>query len=79
MFQALLEDRFKLRAHRETREMAAYSLTVAKNGHKPAAPNEKGSIPKSTGDCTVSARDLAATWRASMDFILSVPACRLRH
>lgn len=30
MLQDLLEDRFKLRAHRETREMAIYALTLAR-------------------------------------------------
>src|SRR5581483_5569747 len=32
MLQALLEDRFKLRLHWETREIPAYALTVAKSG-----------------------------------------------
>jgi uncharacterized protein (TIGR03435 family) len=34
MLQTLLEDRFKLRIHRETREVPAYALTVAKGGPK---------------------------------------------
>jgi uncharacterized protein (TIGR03435 family) len=34
MFQSLLADRFKLRFHRETKEMAAYVLTVEKSGPK---------------------------------------------
>jgi uncharacterized protein (TIGR03435 family) len=34
MMQALLEDRFKLKIHRETREVPVYALTVAKNGPK---------------------------------------------
>lgn len=34
MFQKLLADRFQLKFHRETREMSAYVLTVAKNGPK---------------------------------------------
>lgn len=34
MLQALLEDRFKLKVHRESREVPAYALTVAKNGPK---------------------------------------------
>lgn len=34
MLQALLEDRFRLRIHRETREMPVYALTVAKAGPK---------------------------------------------
>jgi uncharacterized protein (TIGR03435 family) len=34
MLQAMLEDRFKLRLHRETRELPIYSLVVAKGGAK---------------------------------------------
>jgi uncharacterized protein (TIGR03435 family) len=34
MLQRLLEDRFKLKVHRETREMPVYALTVAKGGLK---------------------------------------------
>jgi uncharacterized protein (TIGR03435 family) len=34
MMQALLEDRFKLKIHRETREVPVYALTVAKGGAK---------------------------------------------
>lgn len=42
MVQSLLEDRFKLKLHRETREMDAYHLVIAKNGSKLRAPDEKG-------------------------------------
>jgi uncharacterized protein (TIGR03435 family) len=42
MFQTMLEARFRLSAHRETRELAAYDLVVAKGGSKlmpaPARP-----------------------------------------
>jgi uncharacterized protein (TIGR03435 family) len=40
MLQKLLEDRFHLKTHRETREASVYDLTVAKGGLKvrPAAP-----------------------------------------
>jgi uncharacterized protein (TIGR03435 family) len=34
MMQSLLEDRFKLKAHRETRESAMYRLVIAKGGMK---------------------------------------------
>jgi uncharacterized protein (TIGR03435 family) len=34
MLRALLEDRFKLRIHRETREVPVYVLTVVKSGSK---------------------------------------------
>jgi bla regulator protein BlaR1 len=42
MLQAILEDRFKLRAHRETREVPIYEMTVAKAGAK-LKPSEEGS------------------------------------
>jgi uncharacterized protein (TIGR03435 family) len=34
MLQSLLEDRFKLKVHRESRPTQIYSLEVAQNGHK---------------------------------------------
>ena len=42
MFQSLLEDRFKLKVHRETRELPEYELTVAKGNAKlkPASGDE---------------------------------------
>jgi bla regulator protein blaR1 len=40
MLQALLEDRFKLRVHRETREVPVYALTVARGGPKLKAGDE---------------------------------------
>ena len=42
MFQALLEDRFKLKIHRETREIPVYELTVARSGFK-LQPLKEGS------------------------------------
>jgi uncharacterized protein (TIGR03435 family) len=42
MMQALLEDRFKLKVHRETREIPVYALTVAKGGVK-LKPFKEGS------------------------------------
>ena len=41
MMQALLEDRFKLKIHRETREVPVYELTLAKGGPK---------LPRVNGD-----------------------------
>ena len=34
MIKALLEDRFKLKAHKETRDLPVYELVVSKNGPK---------------------------------------------
>jgi uncharacterized protein (TIGR03435 family) len=42
MLQALLEDRFKLTIHRETREVPVYELTVAKGGPKKLTPAQDG-------------------------------------
>ena len=42
MLRALLEDRFKLKLHRETKEVSAYALTAAKGGVK-MKPTEQGS------------------------------------
>ena len=42
MLQALLEDRFKLKIRRESREVPAYAMTVAKGGPK-LKPFEEGS------------------------------------
>jgi uncharacterized protein (TIGR03435 family) len=38
MLRPLLADRFQLKIHRETRELARYTLTVAKGGHKLKQP-----------------------------------------
>jgi uncharacterized protein (TIGR03435 family) len=42
LMQALLENRFQLKTHRDTREVPAYILTVAKGGAK-LRPTEEGS------------------------------------
>jgi len=34
MLQSLLEERFQLKAHHETRELAVYNLTTAQGGHR---------------------------------------------
>jgi len=47
MMQALLEDRFKLKIHRETREVPVYALRVAKGGPK-LKPFQEGSCTPST-------------------------------
>jgi bla regulator protein BlaR1 len=44
MLQALIEDRFKLKIHRESREVPVYELTVAKGGPK-LQPYQDGSCP----------------------------------
>jgi bla regulator protein BlaR1 len=44
MLQTLLEDRFKLRWHRETREGPVYMLSVARGGHKLVMPKDGGCV-----------------------------------
>jgi uncharacterized protein (TIGR03435 family) len=48
MLQTLLEDRFALRFHRESRDLPIYNLMVAKSGVK---------MPIAKGDCVVSPAD----------------------
>jgi uncharacterized protein (TIGR03435 family) len=48
MLQALLEDRFQVRIHRETREVPVYALTVAKSGPKLPVSKEGSCIPRNT-------------------------------
>lgn len=45
MLQALLEDRFKLKIHRETKEVPVYLLTVAEGGPKLEPAKEGSCLP----------------------------------
>ena len=47
MVQSMLDDRFKLKIHRETRELPIYSLILAKSGVK----DGPGLIESAVGDC----------------------------
>jgi uncharacterized protein (TIGR03435 family) len=49
MLRSLLEDRFKLTVHRESKEMPGYALVVAKDGFK-LKPSEAGEGSASGGD-----------------------------
>ena len=55
MLQSLLEDRFHLQIHRETRELPVYALVAAKNGLKLSPPKEgcmdpaPGALPPGAG------------------------------
>lgn len=44
MWQSLLVDRFKVKLHRETREIPVYVLTAAKNGFKLPAAKQAGCV-----------------------------------
>ena len=59
MMQSLLEDRFSLRVHRETREGPVYLLTAAKNGPK-LRPSKEGSCVVSDANHPADSRDTAA-------------------
>jgi uncharacterized protein (TIGR03435 family) len=48
MLQALLEDRLKLKLHRETRDVPVYALTVAKGGAKLQPAQEGKCFPRDT-------------------------------
>jgi uncharacterized protein (TIGR03435 family) len=54
MLQSLLEDRFKLKVHRETKELPAYALTAAKNGLKLPPPKDGGCVPNPDGPTSYS-------------------------
>jgi bla regulator protein blaR1 len=49
MLQALLEDRFKLKVRRESREVPAYAMTVARGGPKLKAFQEDSCVPFEPG------------------------------
>jgi uncharacterized protein (TIGR03435 family) len=46
MLQALLEDRFKLKVHRESKEGAVYNLVIAKGGPKLEPPKHADTTPR---------------------------------
>jgi len=50
MMQALLEDRFQMRTHRETREVPVYIMTVAKGGPKLTPTKEDSCLHLDTSD-----------------------------
>jgi len=50
MMQTLLEDRFQLRVHRETRESQVYALTEAKGGSKIQPPKPGPCVPSDFTD-----------------------------
>jgi uncharacterized protein (TIGR03435 family) len=56
MLQSLLDERFKLKLHRETKEMSIYSLLPAKNG----TPGGPGLVRTADGDCSAAVGDQAA-------------------
>jgi uncharacterized protein (TIGR03435 family) len=56
MLQQLLAERFKLAAHRDTKEMTSLILTVAKSGHKLEPTETEGSPSFQTGKLSATGR-----------------------
>ncbi len=54
MLQALLEDRFQLKVHKEPRDTSVYLLTVAKNGAKLQPTKEGSCVPFDLSNLSVS-------------------------
>ena len=69
MLQTLLADRFKLRVHRETKEMPVYALVVGKNGPRLKASSDGGPCSVHTG--------LASDGRNNEETFSSCPIERL--
>jgi uncharacterized protein (TIGR03435 family) len=71
MLRVLIEDRFQLKVHRESKEMAVYNLTVAKGGSKLAAnAGEPGPMLR-MGRGELSGK------KVSMAMVLQVPSQQL--
>jgi uncharacterized protein (TIGR03435 family) len=72
MLQKLLEDRFKLKVHRESRPMQVYSLEVSRNGHKLNSSIANGGRPPGcarvigTGETYSAAADCSSITMAQL-------------
>lgn len=71
MQQSLLADRFKLKAHFETREMPVYELVVAKGGPKLKENPDAGKGQAAVGRSTI--RGIAVPVHVVADMLESVP------
>ena len=72
MLQSLLEDRFQLKIHRETRQLPVYALVAAKGGLKLPPPKE--------GSCVTPRPDAVPEWaggrmRAARPGSAALPRC----
>ena len=54
--QLLLEDRFELKIHRETKELPVYALVAARSGPKLTSPKDEGCTSSSLGTESVGGR-----------------------
>jgi uncharacterized protein (TIGR03435 family) len=68
MLRALLEDRFKLAAHRESKDLPGYALTVAKGGFKlkPAEPGSSDTSRNGARILTLTAKKTSMDYLAGM-------------
>ena len=69
MMQSLLEDRFALRCHRETKEVSGYALALAKSGAKltPASPGESLDEDARKKKATIDAKNLMANTKSAAE------------
>ena len=65
MLQSLIVERFKLKFHRETREMLVYRMIVAKGGHKLQQSKDENGNPLVTLPDSISAK----TWGPGLPII----------
>jgi uncharacterized protein (TIGR03435 family) len=75
MLRALLEDRFQLRAHSETRDMPVYELVVDRNGSKvPTAKDAKATpiVRVATGSIELT-NNTSATFASQLSYALAQP------
>lgn len=86
LFRALLEDRFRMRLHRETRDGSTYELTTARNGPKfqksePLKENERANVyTYRTGAPTAPAISLIRADRsATMAMLASILQSQLKR
>jgi uncharacterized protein (TIGR03435 family) len=74
MFRALLEDRFQLKVHSETKEMPVYALVVGKNGSK-LTPHTGG--PPSPAEASNSGRGSLSVKKGSTAALASLLSLQL--
>jgi uncharacterized protein (TIGR03435 family) len=85
MLQSLLEDRFKLKVHRETKEGPVYFLTVAKNGPKLRATPEGACIavdidhPRGAGKSSVPDCGKVKTGRGGEVVTVDIPGATIAN
>ncbi len=62
--RAMLEDRFQLKTHRETRQLPGYSLAVDDRGPK-LRPNTDGKVSNGNNRDTLNAKKVPTSWFAA--------------